>query len=312
MLVSDLFNKVLVEPAKKGADQLNIISGYATSSMVARHFEEIKQIREVSVNLIYGMAAGDGVPMPHHKGFKRLSEKDYRDRFWCGYVINSPPVHSKVFVWTKKDIPQKAFCGSANYTLNGFGKTQLEVMDETDASSAIEYYKEIEKRTYDCQDENIEDSIKIRGHKEYRQEGFHAGDLPCVVLPLTSKQLDGEVHNRAGLNWGQRPDRDPNQAYIPIPSSVNPSFFPATREHFTLLTDDGHSFVCTVAQDNRKALHSTLDNSEIGRYFRGRMGLRSGVLVKRKDLKKYGRIDVKITKLDDETYWLDFSPNMGP
>ncbi|ASJ57639.1 hypothetical protein BP422_22055 [Brevibacillus formosus] len=119
-----------------------------------------------------------------------------------------------------------------------------------------------------------------------------------------------EVHEKSGLNWGQRHGREPNQAYIPIPSAIhqqNPGFFPPRKHEFNLITDDGQSFVCVVAQDNNKALESSHDNSILGKYFRIRLGVPLGGKVQTTDLTQYGRDTVRIYKIDDETYYLDFS-----
>lgn len=76
---------------------------------------------------------------------------------------------------------------------------------------------------------------------------------------------------------------------------------------FSLITDDGQAFDCVVAQEGRKAIHSTNDNSEIGKYIRNRIGVPLGSPVTVDDLKKYGRTDYTIEKIDEETFLLDFS-----
>jgi len=47
-----------------------------------------------------------------------------------------------------------------------------------------------------------------------------------VTLPLTTKR-GGQivVPQRSGLNWGQRPGRDPNQAYLSVPVEIQRSGF---------------------------------------------------------------------------------------
>lgn len=60
-----------------------------------------------------------------------------------------------------------------------------------------------------------------------------------------------------GLNWGQRLGREPNQAYIPIPIAIHkefPNFFPNRKNEFSVITDNGESFVCVIAQENSKAI----------------------------------------------------------
>lgn len=49
-------------------------------------------------------------------------------------------------------------------------------------------------------------------------------------------------------------------------------------------------------------------NSELGEYFSYRLGLPSGAKVTKEDLERYGRTDVDFYKLDEETYYMDFSP----
>jgi len=63
------------------------------------------------------------------------------------------------------------------------------------------------------------------------------------------------------------------------------------------------------AQDGGKGLETTYNNSEIGEYLRARLNLNSGEYVTRQHLNAYGRTDVTFTKIDDETYFMDFSKN---
>ena len=74
-----------------------------------------------------------------------------------------------------------------------------------------------------------------------------------------------------------------------------------------MLTDDGKTLVCARAQENGKAIETPHNNSLIGEYFRGRLGLPNGALVSLEDLRRYGRTDMDFYKIDDETYYLDFS-----
>ena len=102
--------------------------------------------------------------------------------------------------------------------------------------------------------------------------------------------------------------RDPNQSYIGLPASLQRSgFFPDVKHRFTALTDDEKIFTCVRAQANGKGIETPQDNSEIGRYFRQRLGLPSGAYISVSDLKKYGRTEVKFYKLDEENYVMDFS-----
>lgn len=130
-----------------------------------------------------------------------------------------------------------------------------------------------------------------------------------VTLPFTSK-VKGElqVPKVSGLNWGQRPNREQNQAYLSIPAYIQRSnFFPMPGIKFDIECDDGEIFNCIRAQANGKAIHTPLNNSLLGIYFRRRLGVMSGYMVNIDHLVKYGRSSVDISKLTDSRYFLDFS-----
>ena len=130
-----------------------------------------------------------------------------------------------------------------------------------------------------------------------------------VSLPLTSR-IKGEevVPQKSGLNWGQRPGRDENQAYLAVPAYIQRSgFFPDRGEPFIVECDDGEVLKCVRSQDNGKAIETTGNNAILGIYFRKRLGVRPGYLVTIDHLYRYGRISVDIRYINDYKYYLDFS-----
>lgn len=321
MLTDGLFEKVLIEPAlKKKADRLFIVSGYATPAMAYHHIKTIRNAgAEVDVQLIIGMCAREGIGHVHHKGFTDLMGNDLKDCFKCSYLTQTPPAHSKLYAWYRGEEPVAGFIGSANYTQWAFTGGNRETMQECGADENRAYFESLGNETIFCNHLDVSDYVVI--HHDYqgvpskRRISFEepGEDELAGLEKVTISLLDrtGQVAPRSGLNWGQRPEqkRDPNQAYIRVPATIGRSdFFPLTKQHFTMLTDDNKTLVCTIAQQGRKAIHSTLKNSDMGRYFRTRMGLRSGVFVTAKDLVQYGRTTVDIYKIDSETYYMDFSP----
>ncbi|GED13743.1 phospholipase D-like domain-containing protein [Aneurinibacillus migulanus] len=140
---------------------------------------------------------------------------------------------------------------------------------------------------------------------------FDLSVYPFVDLPLTKKTNPFEVAVRSGLNWGQRPEynRESNQAYIPVHLDThqnNPGFFPPRGTRFTILTDDGEEFTCVMAQDNNKAIETCDNNSILGIYFRQRLNLPLGFMVTIEDLLEYGRTYVRVYKIQDYLYYMDF------
>lgn len=324
MLTKNLFEKILIEPAKQNFDTLYIVSGYASATMVSRHIDHLSRCkREVRIQLIVGMAIRDGISEKDHKGFRELAS-EYKDVFICRYVASNPPVHSKTYAWYNGDIPRLAFIGSANYTQSAFSTSRREAMIEYDAERVRNYFDLIQRDTINCLDPRANNFIAIYSEPRYSMRmplgnmaksdkdedtASIADDL--TQLPRISVSFLDNRRNlpqRSGLNWGQRAGREPNQAYIRLPIELTRTdFFPPRGEHFTLLTDDNKVLICVRRQDYGKAIHTPDNNSRMGLYFRYRLNVPEGMNITKEDLEHYGRTDVDFYKIDAETYYMDFS-----
>ena len=309
MISSDLRHSILIQPAAEGANKLYIVSGYASPSMVSWQYDTLKNmgIESISINLIIGMTAAEGITVPNHKGFIELANAI--DGFNCQYLYQNMPVHSKLYVWEKNGEPYKAFVGSANYTQRAFGKSQREIMSECDPREALDYFYEIDRDTIYCTESEVDDFIVIINPiQELKKD-----DSNKLTLSLLMNNGKGDIGKKSSLNWGQRGKREPNQAYIPYPSAKRKKgFFPvkgndASAPHFTVVTDDMKSLVLRVEQQGNKAITTPEKNSKLGEYFRYRLGLPNGAFVTKEDLIRYGRTDVDFYKIDDEQYYMDFS-----
>lgn len=323
MITTNLFKEVLINPLSDGADKLLIVSGYATSAMAFHHLEEIKQINNsVEIELIVGMSVQDGLSLTNHKGFQKLSND--LAGFQCSYLAKRPPVHSKVYIWLKNNLPLIGFTGSANYTQNAFLRVQREVLAECDAKAGLDYFQSLAADTIYCDHQDAEDFVQVYrerqklvksrkqivAEKEEQLEEIPDTENLSTLNKVCVSFLDryGNLPQTSGLNWGQREGRERNQAYIKLPAEVyHTDFFPERTIHFTVLTDDNKVLICTRAQDNGKAIHTPHNNSLLGEYFRNRLGVPNGNAVQTNDLTKYGRHDVCFYKIDDETYFMDFS-----
>ena len=326
MIIENLFDKVLIDPAKNGADTLYVVSGYATAAMAFHHFDSLKKShgKQIKINLIVGMCPYDGLSLSNHKAFQQLVSIDFSDYFKCSYIFNAPQVHSKSYAWFNGKKPVSGFVGSANYTQNAFSKSQRELLISCDPSLGLDYFNSLISDSVYCTHNEIENYIEIyrdtyysRRKKELlERQGIQLitsetpdlQDLPAVRISFLDRHDD--LPHRSGLNWGQRPEegREPNQAYIKLPSFVyRTDFFPSVAVHFTVLTDDNKVLICTRAQENGKAIHTPHNNGLIGEYFRHRLNIPSGHPVTKEDLLRYGRTDIDFYKIDDETYFMDFS-----
>ena len=140
----------------------------------------------------------------------------------------------------------------------------------------------------------------------------YSSDYVRISLSTKVKGVE-KVADRSGLNWGQRPKRNPNQAYLPVPSDIQRiGFFPVKGVAFSIECDDGAKFKCVIAQASGKAIETPEDNSLLGKYFRERLGVDSGEPVALWHLLDYGRTAVEISKIGKLKYYLDFSRTQHP
>ena len=324
MYFNNLYNEILLQPLKNSElNKLLIVSGYATAAMSFHYLNDLRErTKNIEIQLIVGMALKDGLTSSNHNGFKKLVNEDFRGSFKCSYIMQKPAVHSKVYIWCSDDKPIFSYSGSANYTQTAFFlRTQRELMAECNPDESLDYFRTLLKETIYCSHPDAENFITIYRDNLRRIE-YQKGEtddaeyeindysgLSFVKVSLLGR--DGNLPQRSGLNWGQRPEvkREPNQAYIRLTSDIyHTDFFPNRGVHFTLLTDDGKTLVCSRAQENGKAIHTPHNNSLIGEYFRNRLGIGNGEPVLIEHLRKHGRTDITFYKVDDETYYMDFAP----
>lgn len=317
MFNSEIVDKVLIDPITRGAQKLLVLSGYATPTMASWHIMKIKELKinPVDIKLIVGMTNYDGLTINTHEGFKQLVDSHNGSnfsKFQCQYICEGAPVHSKLYIWLKGDIPIEAYTGSSNYTQAGFSTGRREYMVPCNPENAFNYYNQIEGDSIYCNHSEVEDNIIFTpSHPVLDSEGGYTQALvgrgiQPVKLSLLAR--NGETGTRSGLNWGQREGREPNQAYIGLPAPIARSgFFPLGKQHFSVVTDDNKQLILRVQQENDKAITTPMNNSLIGEYFRNRIGVANGAYVWRSDLERYGRTDVDFYKLDDEHYYMDFS-----
>ncbi len=323
MITTDFYEDVLIKPVREGADSLKIISGYATSAMAFHHLEELaKNDLSAKISLLVGMCPADGISVSNHKGFQSIVSSSYSESFSCSYIFKAPPVHSKLYIWTKQGSLFKSFIGSANYTQNAFSKKQREIIAQISDSNVLDYFDSLEADSIFCNHQDTDSLISIYNDRNYFRRArleestqdekvvlADSSEVENVTISLLSSRT-GDVQNTGGLNWGQRPGRNPNQAYIQLPPKVYRSdFFPIRGTHFTVVTDDSKTFICTRAQKDAdgQAIETPHNNALLGEYFRNRMGLSNGQYINKDLLARYGRTDVTFYKFDDENYYMDFS-----
>lgn len=316
LYTEQLKKHILFDPLGLDVNQLYIVAGYATPNMASWLMRniELPNNRKIDINLVVGMVPLDGLSVSVHNGFQELMSEELPDSvnsFTCSYVYNSRPVHSKLYIWAKNGIPVKAFTGSANFTQAAFGTNRRELMYECDPAEAMSYYEQIEGNSIYCNHAEIEEYVLLHPTHEILDRDnrvltpFEEAGIESVTLSLLTKT--GETGSKSGINWGQRSGRNPNEAYISLPAHIARSgFFPLEKAHFTVVTDDGHTLILRVEQQNDKAITTPLSNALLGEYIRNRIGVANGAYVWKRDLINYGRTDIKFYKFDDEQFYMEF------
>ena len=308
MILSNLYEEVLINPTRRGANELFIVSGYSSATFANRHLKEASDSR---VNLIIGMPG----KRSDHLGFVRLYD-EYKDRFQGYYLKGSPPVHSKAYGWFKDGEPLSGFSGSANYSKQGFfEKEQINQVSNENPTDVRRFFESLLDRSIEIKDYKFDYSDLNLSSSQLKNSvipGDIFWEIPGKRVSISFLDRSGNLPQRSGLNWGQRPDynRGPNEAYLSIKKdSRKEGFLPPKAETFTLITDDNHSMDCVVAQGGRKSIESTNNNSEMGEYIRKRIGVPFDDPVLVENLIEYGRTDFTIEKINEETFLLDLSTN---
>ncbi len=131
-----------------------------------------------------------------------------------------------------------------------------------------------------------------------------------IYLPLYGSQ--GKVYESSGLNqWNAkgRP-RHQDEVYIPVPTKIHtlkPNFFPSRDTIFTMKLPNGKTMDAKLCQENSKALMSN-PNRALGKWIlRDLFKLKVGELVTNKILELYGIDSLKIDKIGDLKYEINFA-----
>ena len=305
--------KILFDPIDKGANRLCILSSHATPSMASwlmTTYEE-QGIENVSIELIIESTVDDGIDTILHEGFKELHgnrRSGTKDNFSCSYLHQQPTSKKNAFIWLESENPVQAFNCTYEFTQTSMLRNRRGSLTERSATYAYKLYESAVNRSIFCNHSEVEDYVVIHSpHTSLISDASVSSDN-CVNLSLVTKS--GEPGSRSGLNWGQRKGRNPNEAYIPLPSKIAKSgFFPLDKQHFLVVTDDHHTLQLRVEQQNDKAITTPASNAQLGEYFRNRLELSNGAYVNANHLIAYGRTFVTFYKIDEEQYYMDFSPN---
>lgn len=345
-LTCDFDEPVLYAPARADSvhpcTSLKVITAFTDCERISTHMiklaEGIKSnrfVKGLSIEILLGMTKSSLSQKKHEDicrmvGF--LNSSKGMPKISCRYICNGPEVHSKVYVWTTPDdtvgeLPQVAFCGSLNYTMNAFYKRR-ESVSMCSSIMAFKYYQELLPDTIDCFDPAVSEKLKnvinntadtaVDPDNVEKDYLVYDEEVPVDTLKVSLLRADGsDTGYGSGINWGIRKNgtrRDQNQAYIPYNrQDKKAGFFPDRVDPedencpmFKVITKDFGSFHMRMAQQGNKALHSVESNAILGEWIRKKIGAPSGGYITKQMLELYGKTYVTFRKYEDGTYLLDF------
>lgn len=307
----NIVKQLLFDPISLGADKLCILSHHATPSMASwllKSFEE-SCVSDITIELIIGSTINEGIDSISHDGFKELQGDRYSKiykNFTCSYLYQGSVPKTNLYIWLKDDIPICAYSGTFEFTQASLLRSCNYSLDLCKPYDAYRKYENAVTRSIFCNHAEVEDYIIVS--LQSKSPDLFSARSTDQSIHLSFLTRTGEVGKRSGLNWGQRHGRNKNEAYIPLPIHIATSgFFPLNKQHFLVVTDDHHTLLLRVEQQNDKAITTPASNALLGEYFRNRLGLPNGAYVHTSDLINYGRTDVSFIKIDDEQYYMDFS-----
>ena len=138
MIHNDIAKSILFDPLSQDVNELYIVSGYATPTMLSWYIKNLyhKTQTPIRIYLLVGMVPFDGVSVSVHEGVIQLVRSEQPQeiaKLECSYIYDAPSVHSNLFIWVKDGTPVLAFSGSAYFVQSSFvGRHRQEVMNECD------------------------------------------------------------------------------------------------------------------------------------------------------------------------------------
>jgi len=307
------------------ADEVWLVAGYVSPEGAERlGLRSIGPLKPIHLGI--GLALAEGLP-GYTLGYLMALATALR-RGGGDVVACSPPAHGKIYVFRRK-MHIVAFVGSSNLTANGMAdwvecNVRLEqpladlVLGE--ARRLIATGIPIEHADISVRPPRIGRRLGRTDALDTAEEELGSSGRAAAVLHISFLNSEGRVPERSGLNWwngGGRP-RSPDEAYIPLRSSVLPvarSFFPnqaKTGTRFEAVTDDGQRMTMLLEGSQTggyaKQISSLGDKTVFGRWIlREKLRLPPYTPVTRETLEEYGRDYITFVRLSTGLYLMDFS-----
>ncbi len=293
-------------------DELCIISGYIGIDPI----REILESKNLKVTLIYGLA-NEGIQEKLLLSLQEIhNDLDKNISILCPSISS----HAKLYLWKYKGEIVYGLNGSANFSSNGLLTQFRELLSEVNKVDFREFNDYYETIFESCKP-ITEVTFKKKSKEAYkRTEELEIFDGYCIT--------DSLLAEGSKINWGHGAAKNNvRDSYIPLrkcdilnfpdlfpPKSANKGLGYADNEPIDVIWDDGESMVClfegsteidSIRYPNKISTYKS--KRLLGDYLRYRLGLDKGVKVTAEDFSKYGRDNITISKINEGSYYFDFS-----
>lgn len=327
----DLENKVLHSDIAKSSNKLFVISGYVGAELI-KSLSSFPSTTEFEV--IYGMYGSDNISEPLHKKLVELNNSLPN----VNISYSTVPVHSKIYCWFLDDEARGGLIGSANFTISGLRKDFKETLCDIKSESIDEYkryFAYVREHSIPCTDKRVilRKHTHISTKADTKEQPFIADGICRVSLLDKNKKIP----LKSGLNWGCSkghvaigdayirittryiklfPDLFPQKKYVNgLTNEVSKGKSNRENDEVELIWDDGTSMIGLMEGQTivngviyPKQLSTSPNKNILGKYIRKRLGnLPLDYVIRKKDLEKYGRTYIDISKIGDGIYYLDFN-----
>lgn len=321
ILYEDLSEYVFSRHKYNDSDELVILSGYVGP-------EPVKALSQLplSSRVIYGMYATDSIKPNLHKILNKISDSSKNIEVF----YSKKAIHSKCYVWRKKNTIVEALLGSANFSINGLRTPLREILNEV----AKEDYNKLNKYINFSLDNTIACNEHVEGKVPLRSETAKNKDQNICEITLIEPKSQ-EVQKTHGLNWGQGIGNHTNKddACLVIRTSHirdYPNLFPPKQakpkndiqegkahrnnDPIEIIWDDGTIMPALLEGSQPvdkvnypKQISSFPKKSSLGKYIRKRLGLKDGTPIRKHHLLQYGRTNIELSLMGEGIYSIDFS-----
>ncbi|NQG18495.1 NgoFVII family restriction endonuclease [Streptococcus suis] len=243
------------------SDELIIISGYCSPDIIEKFAKLGKKLE-----FFFGMYQKNALTLSTHNKLKDIDNKYSNLNINIVYDYH---VHTKCYIFKKKNVITNILVGSANFSIYGLksGKNSEMLVDVEPGihfREIEEYYQEIQDASKRCDDASIIVLPKQSKKKRIgKSKKYKVSTNPFVALiPLFIYEKNKKiVPKSSGLNWGNQSGHSKNSGYLESYFAItanlidnHPLVFPfkpekrttttgkITRDYdpITILWDDGY------------------------------------------------------------------------